>query len=689
MGSGWIEQRDAASGAVMRRWTSGYMGTTVPGKHAYVTMGSGQVTRFEIPPTKPAAKAKPWGDVKKPNGVVVGRLDWIPRDLQVTPDGSTLIIVGFGTQGTATVLVGAMDLKTGKLRWKTTVDKTSIHDFFMRVSPDGKRVVVSANELTKVKQWELFKGYLREYDLATGKLQRRVKMPTRGPMAFLGNTLAVGGRKPVLVNAKTLAVKANVKVPDTEVSAMTSHAKRKRFVFAGDSGVSSIVGPGGQVQTMLLSTPDGEYVAATPDGAFKSSLDGARHVGWTFHRPLEGFTFDQFGTVMNRPDAVRDRIAKGTGVAGSGVARPPRLSLSDVPATVDAQTVEFTANVTAPAWVERVRVFVNGRPVSDELVCAKKKRVAVKAPVSTGRNRISVIAYDHKGFASNPAQVDVTSTRKGRKPDLWVISAGVSRYPKMPAHLQLAFADDDAQSIADTLGGLVGSDKPFGELKQVTLLNEGVTPGNVERSLAALAEMQADDLAVVFFAGHGVRLDDGKMVFLTSGASLSAKGARAASVGWDRIQAVLRAARGRTILMLDACHSGHLSTEMIAPNEELAAALAADNRAGVLVFAASRGSQFSYEVGGSSGASRGLELAWEGAPPQVSKPLATGHGLFTSAVLEALAGDAVDRDRSGAIELTEFIDYVTERVRTASNGRQTPWVVRREMFGDYAIAPTK
>jgi hypothetical protein len=33
------------------------------------------------------------------------------------------------------------------------------------------------------------------------------------------------------------------------------------------------------------------------------------------------------------------------------------------------------------------------------------------------------------------------------------------------------------------------------------------------------------------------------------------------------------------------------------------------------------------------------------------------------------------------------VDYVTERVRAASNGRQTPWVVRREMFGDFAVAP--
>jgi hypothetical protein len=37
----------------------------------------------------------------------------------------------------------------------------------------------------------------------------------------------------------------------------------------------------------------------------------------------------------------------------------------------------------------------------------------------------------------------------------------------------------------------------------------------------------------------------------------------------------------------------------------------------------------------------------------------------------------------------ELVDYVTERVRAASNGMQTPWVARREMFGEFMVAPAK
>ena len=159
------------------------------------------------------------------------------------------------------------------------------------------------------------------------------------------------------------------------------------------------------------------------------------------------------------------------------------------------------------------------------------------------------------------------------------------------------------------------------------------------------------------------------------------------------IEAALKRAPGRVLLLLDACHSGHVSTEIIAPNEALAQQLAAQQRTGVLVLAASRGSQLSYEVpprrkGKTAMGTRGFDVVWGGTPPtRVTRKLPTGHGLFTSAVLEALEGQAVDRDRSGAVEVGELIDYVTERVTTASKGKQTPWVARRELFGDFVIAP--
>lgn len=45
-----------------------------------------------------------------------------------------------------------------------------------------------------------------------------------------------------------------------------------------------------------------------------------------------------------------------------------------------------------------------------------------------------------------------------------------------------------------------------------------------------------------------------------------------------------------------------------------------------------------------------------------------------------------DRDGNGFVEFMELVDYVSRYVNTETQGRQTPWLSRKELFGDLAIA---
>jgi hypothetical protein len=65
-----------------------------------------------------------------------------------------------------------------------------------------------------------------------------------------------------------------------------------------------------------------------------------------------------------------------------------------------------------------------------------------------------------------------------------------------------------------------------------------------------------------------------------------------------------------------------------------------------------------------------------------------GHGYFTAAILDALDAAGTDANADGAIQLSELVDAVTDRVKLATSGAQAPWVARREILGDFAIAPT-
>jgi hypothetical protein len=200
--------------------------------------------------------------------------------------------------------------------------------------------------------------------------------------------------------------------------------------------------------------------------------------------------------------------------------------------------------------------------------------------------------------------------------------------------------------------------------------------------------MKPDDVAVVFLAGHGFLASDrADMVFVTTGAALGPDGESLAkeseahdAIRWRDLSQALARARGRVVVMLDACHSGHVSQKLVVRNDDLAEALVRERRAGAVVFAASKGRQFSLEPG----TARAFVLS-----PAAKASVGSGgdHGFFTGALLASLESPDTDEDGDGALQLSEIIDQVTERVTSASDGAQTPWVARRELFGDFAVAP--
>ncbi|MDI1437460.1 caspase family protein [Polyangium sorediatum] len=658
------------------------------------------VERWDLRGPMPPLPKTPFGEIARPQGRVVAKLASDAKFFALSKDGLRLVVGGGD-------VLTSLRTDTGKIDWTLKLQTIPFGvakrpDGGMEVdrshaafSPDGKTVVMSTRRLETNKGGvQHFVPVLMEIDGGTGRVRKVHRPETDGAVQWHKGAIVVGGLKPAVLDASSFAVRTRLDLADNEISAITVVPKRDLFLLSGNGGGTSLVTERGDVVMTLVSTPNGEWVSTTPSGAYRSSIDGARSVAWTFSDPLEGFSFERFATRFERPDLVERSLGGEEAAAPASLARPPRLRVETKAPRGRIETAENHLDLdvvaTSPSRVDRVRVFVDGKPAADRLVCAAEGRVSLDVPLHAGRNRLSLVAYDAAGYASNPEQLDVVSTSPlAEKPSLHVLSIGVSRYPHMPPEQQLEFADDDARSVATSLARLAGPNRPFGRILATTLLDDEVTVKRVDEALAGLTGMRPDDLAVVFFAGHGARLDESKMLFLTSQAMFTREAAIQHGIGWDRIEKALRGARGRVLMMLDACHAGHVSTEVVAPNEALARELAAGDRAGVLVFSAARGSQFSYEVppDGASGASRGLELAWEGKPKRLQKDLQGGHGLFTSALLEALDGEAPDRDRSGAIEVNELVDYVTERVRAASNGKQTPWVARRDLFGEFMVAP--
>lgn len=643
------------------------------------------------------------GQLSPPKGNPVGQTTHEATRVAMSPRGDLLALEG-------TNELAVMRLATGAIAWVAplqmivlgaTKQPDGALDHQAReitFSPDGKSLLLSTRRLETNKQGvQIYVPYVLVFDTATGKIKGSHPLDTYGPVAWYKDTVFVGGARPVLLDAPKMTVRARIAALDNTITAVALHPTRDLFVIGGDGGATSFVDERGGITATLVSTPNGEWLAAAPDGAYRSSIDGARALAWSFAAPLEGFSFERFAARFDKPEVVARRLMGEASPPNVSMSRPPRLELTGTQrAVVRTPDRSFTVSATATSAsrVDRVRAFVDGRPVAEKMVCAREGQATITIPLHAGQNRVGIVAYDAAGQASNTQNLDVVSTSAlAEKPSLYIVAVGVSRYPNMTPDQQLDFADDDARSVVEAFQQQIGATKPFAKVFTTVLLDDKVTVRSVEEALASLRAMRPDDLGVVFFAGHGAKLAEGRMVFMTNQASFTRASAEANGIGWDRIHSELASVRGRVLMMLDACHSGYLTTEIVAPNEELARQLTASNRAGVFVFSAARGSQFSYEVPptGSGSSSRGLELAWTDGqkPPPMSRELPGGHGLFTSALLEALTGDAPDQDRSGATEVGELVDYVTERVRAASNGKQTPWVARREMFGEFFVVPAK
>ncbi len=117
------------------------------------------------------------------------------------------------------------------------------------------------------------------------------------------------------------------------------------------------------------------------------------------------------------------------------------------------------------------------------------------------------------------------------------------------------------------------------------------------------------------------------------------------------------------IVVLDSCQSGIAGKEAFGTNDDLVSALFTKSGAPLVVLAASKGRQFSEEIGKGGG------------------------GRFTNALVAAITSEraSYDTDHSGLIDLGELYSGVKARVSRETQERQTPWLARNRLVGEISL----
>ncbi len=417
----------------------------------------------------------------------------------------------------------------------------------------------------------------------------------------------------------------------------------------------------------MIASPDGEWITSTPDGFYTNSPEGHHLIHWSVPGEFETYSFEQFESKFKRADIIAARLRwKGeVNLTPAEITKPPRIAIKGQNEVITILEKQYPLQLTASDFeaIETLRVFLNGKPVHEIAVAPDQTEFNLSVPLVFGVNRITAVAYDARGFSSNPKFVDVISKNPDlQRPNLHVYAIGISRYARMQSEWQLEYAHTDAGAIIEAFKSQEG--KLFGTVTSTLLVNEQATAETILENLCAFEKRGGVDIFVIFMAGHGLKTSDGEYYFLGYNGTFNEP--HSDGLNWNRLKKCLSRAKGRATLFLDACHSGSIVNETVVPNDEMAHQFFTGERAGVMVFTASKGRQSAME----------------------SPDIGGGFGVFTWALTQGIGARASEADVNGnqVVEFMELVNFVERYVAELTNGAQTPWLSRKELFGDLPIA---
>lgn len=198
-----------------------------------------------------------------------------------------------------------------------------------------------------------------------------------------------------------------------------------------------------------------------------------------------------------------------------------------------------------------------------------------------------------------------------------------------------------------------------------TLINE--SDANVRLGIEDFfTDKKPDDLLVMYFSGHGVRDEEGKLYLAVN--NTRPNRLLATAIPAEFVTNLMDRSRSRRqVLILDCCHSGAFAQGAKAVTGESAGTGPAFEGSGYgrVVLTATDATQY----------------AWEG-----DKVIGQAeNSVFTHHLIEGLKTGAADADGSGRITIDEIYDYVYGQVVTTSS-KQTPGKWSYKQQGEIVIA---
>jgi WD40 repeat protein len=472
---------------------------------------------------------------------------------------------------------------------------------------------------------------------------------------------------------------------------IASPAPEASYVLIGSDDQTLTVYNPTTNKVLLTVFPTGtDWIAWTPEGYYAATPGGERLMGWHVDNgPDQLASFypaDRFRKQLHRPDVIKLLLEKGSveealkaanaalpaaerpksdNPADMSKLLPPAVKLTRGKRTDDGVvTLEVAATAGAREQsIKSLRLYVDGRlfdaknaaATFDAGVLENKQKWTVKLP--PGKHHVAVLARSTDVSAVSK-ELELDGPPLVDKPVLYVLAIGINTY--QDKDLNLGSAANDAKLITQTFETACKGEL-FGQVRTQTLLNEKATRDKIVEAIHKLrTDARANDLVVVFFAGHGAKFKD---EFYLAPHEVKVDDLPGTALAGKKLRDDLAEFPCQVLLLLDACQAagfgenGKLAQKKLKPATDDATRLFTADEVGVVVMCASMG----------------YETATED----------NKNGLFTRAFTEALTAtkDVPFNHANHRQYIHHLQSYVFDKVAEESKEKQhpflhLPWVVQ-------------
>jgi archaellum component FlaG (FlaF/FlaG flagellin family) len=567
-----MKYEDSSWKSKLRAWDQG-------GKGAYrdYTAGENRIYDIKILPDETlliAGGLPEWIRMKRSGETIINKkaenYNFLSRDtahLKVTPDGQSILFKPLGGPSCAFSVATETftELKDGEaspfplaVAAKTEAQGISLTDWNLTTQPklNGKALTF----------------------LARGERTSSVAISGRTSSIIVGadyNLYGVSYSGAMLWKVATPSTIYAVNVADSIQVAVAS---------LGDGTIRWYrISDGKELLALYVNKITKRWILWTPSGYFNASPGGSTLVGWHMNNGInkasDFFSADRFSDRYYRPEitksvlqygdelvavneANKDKIVRPTTSIQNAL--PPVVSLiapSDGE-DISTATVKVSALIRAPKGtkVTEIKTLVDGRPVENNTRgieirpkddAGEVTNLTVTIPdTQSGTYRISVLAKNENGW-SEPSTVRVrlqATESFSIKPKLYVLSVGVGKYDD--AALTLKYPAKDAMDFANALKRQ--SSLLYREVVVKTLVDKQATKDDILDGLDWIQqETTAKDIAMVFFAGHGVNDQNGIFYFLPSDADTQRL--KRTCVPFTDIKNTVSSLAGKALFFVDTC----------------------------------------------------------------------------------------------------------------------------------------